>query len=65
MTRSELEQEVARATGESLATVRSRGFSMVQSPDLEPLTVDWDELQQVQPARISHSYRRRRTRQSA
>ena len=64
MTQRELERELALATGESLSTIRSRGFSIVEPPDLEPLTVDWDEVQQVQAPRISHSYRRR-ARQAA
>ena len=65
MTRSQFEQEVARATGESLSTIRSRGFSIVEPPDLEPLTVDWDAVQQVELPRISHPYRRRRVREAA
>jgi len=64
MTQRELERELALATGESLSTIRSRGFSIVEPPDLEPLTIDWDEVQQVQAPRISHSYRRR-ARQAA
>jgi hypothetical protein len=50
MTRSEFEQEVASATGESLKTVRSRGFSLVEPPDLEPLTIDWDGAPDVSEA---------------
>ena len=65
MTQRELERELALATGESLSTIRSRGFSIVEPPDLEPLTIDWDEVQQVQTPRISHTYRRRRVRQAA
>lgn len=44
MTQNELELEVARITGESLATINDRGFNLVEPPDLEPLVVDWDEL---------------------
>jgi len=44
MTQRELERELAHATGESLATIRSRGFSIVEPPELEPLTVDWDAI---------------------
>lgn len=44
MTQSELERELAHATGETKATIRDRGFSVVIPPDLEPLTIDWDEL---------------------
>ncbi len=47
MTQRELEQQISRTTGESLQTIRSLGFSPLQS-DLpfeeraEPLVVDWD-----------------------
>jgi hypothetical protein len=44
MTQSELERELSRATGESVGTIRSMGFSLMEPPDLEPLTVDWDSL---------------------
>ena len=44
MTQSDLERELARKTGETMGTIRSRGFSFVEPPHLEPQTVDWDEL---------------------
>lgn len=44
MTQRELERELARSTGESIGTIRSMGFSLVEPPELEPLTVDWDSL---------------------
>ncbi len=65
MTQRELERELALATGESLSTIRGRGFSVVEPPDLEPLTVDWDEVQQIDAPRLSHMYRRRGVRQAA
>ena len=54
MSQSELEEAVARATGESLRTIRRHGFSLVTplkvfDPDehvqAEPQIVDWDEVQ--------------------
>jgi hypothetical protein len=45
MTQHELERELARATGETVSTIRQRGFSLIESPEREPLTVDWDALQ--------------------
>ena len=45
MTQCQFERELSRATGESIATLRSRGFSLVEPPNLEPLVVDWDELE--------------------
>ena len=48
MTQSELDREVARATGESLRTVASLGFvPLTVKPyerDREPLMVDWDDV---------------------
>ena len=44
MTQTEMERELARATGESLSTIRHRGFSIVEPPELEPLVIDWDSL---------------------
>jgi hypothetical protein len=64
MTRSEFEREVASATGESVATIRNRGFSLMEVPDPEPLVLDWDELQQVETPRVAMP-RRRRVRQAA
>ncbi|HWB00372.1 MAG TPA: hypothetical protein VG713_17880 [Pirellulales bacterium] len=42
---------MANATGESLDTIRNRGFSLVEVPDLEPLVVDWDAMYPVEPLR--------------
>ena len=48
MTQLELNQAVARATGESWRTIAERGFSLVDASepvtdaDFEALTVDWD-----------------------
>jgi len=53
MTQSRLNRAVARATGESLATIRSLGFSVADPGDVSfdpeptpavPQVVDWDEL---------------------
>ncbi|MBA4017008.1 MAG: hypothetical protein C0483_07540 [Pirellula sp.] len=60
MTQAEFEQEVCLATGEDRRTVRTRGFSLVVMPDREPLTVDWDTVQQVEPIRYRLHRRRRR-----
>jgi len=45
MNQRQLDRAVALQTGESLATIQSRGFSIVEPPDLEPLVLDWDEVQ--------------------
>jgi hypothetical protein len=45
MTQAELDRELSRVTGESVGTIRSLGFSLVEPPDIEPLTVDWDALE--------------------
>lgn len=48
MTQSELDREVARATGESVRMISSLGFvPLTIQPyerDREPLMVDWDEV---------------------
>ena len=44
MTQSQLEHEVALATGESVFTIHRRGFSLVELESPQPLVVDWDEL---------------------
>ena len=51
MTQAQLERELSRATGETRATIRSRGFQLVEPPEVEPLTVDWDALQHYEPVR--------------
>jgi hypothetical protein len=51
MTQSDFEREVSRATGETIDTVRSRGFSLMEIPDLEPLILDWDEIYPTEPLR--------------
>jgi hypothetical protein len=57
MTQSQLERAVARATGESLSTVRSMGFNLFDptatQEDLDalprPQTVNWDRLDSNRP----------------
>ena len=46
MTQAQLNREVALATGESVATIDKLGFvELTHGPvDREPLTVDWDAL---------------------
>jgi hypothetical protein len=48
MTQSQLNRAVARATGESVATIRRMGFThlpdMLVEADRKPLVVDWDDL---------------------
>lgn len=58
MTQAELNQAVADATGESVSTIRRRGFSVVTplqvfDPDQNedytlPNVVDWDALEREQ-----------------
>jgi hypothetical protein len=59
MTQREIERELALATGESLSTIRSRGFSIVEPPELEPLTVDWDAVAAERVAIFPDRSRRR------
>lgn len=62
MTQSELEREVSEATGESLKTVRRRGFSIVKphddnfdpEPNILPFQMmDWDEQERRQQLRVA------------
>ena len=46
MTQAEIDRAVSRATGESLATIRSLGFSALDSIDEGPHILDWDEMDQ-------------------
>jgi len=63
MTQADVDREVAESTGESIATVRRRGFSLVVVPDRKPRIVNWDAVQGSEPARVP--LRRRRQRQAA
>lgn len=51
---SELDQQVAKATGEPRATIQGRGFVPLYPVPYErerrPLVVDWDELEQRRQA---------------
>lgn len=51
MTQAQLERELSRTTGETLGTIRSRGFQLVEPPELEPLMIDWDTIYPPEPAR--------------
>jgi hypothetical protein len=64
MTRSEMERELVSATGETLTEIRRRGFSLVDYGP-EPLTIDWDEMQQVERLRYEPRRRPRRRRLAA
>ena len=48
-----MERELARSTGESLSTIRGRGFSLIVMPDRNPLVVDWDQVQEREPLRYT------------
>jgi hypothetical protein len=62
MTQAEFERELARQTGESLATIRQRGFQLIVEPAPEPQVVDWDALDQE---RVSYVPQRARVRKAA
>ena len=48
MTQADLNREIAQATGETVATIDHLGFVPLTCGPIErePLTVDWDELDQ-------------------
>ena len=51
MTQTEMNREVAAVTGESVATIAKMGFvpltPVPYERDREPLTVDWEELEET------------------
>ncbi|MBC8355311.1 MAG: hypothetical protein H8E66_25320 [Planctomycetes bacterium] len=50
MNQRDLDREVARATGETVATINQMGFVPLEpipyERDRKPLVVDWEELEQ-------------------
>jgi len=69
MKQSLLNRAVARATGESLSTIRHRGFSVFEpvepfdEPDAlpRPQTVNWDRLDANRPGYLPQRARLHRT----
>ncbi|HEV2968431.1 MAG TPA: hypothetical protein VGY55_00490 [Pirellulales bacterium] len=59
MTQAQLEREISRATGESVTTIRNLGFSLIEPPELEPLTIDWDELEAARVGLFPAAHSRR------
>ena len=62
LSQQDLDREVARATGESLGTIRRRGFSIIDpsetqfdtEPDDTPaMILDWDNYQPMPLARAA------------
>ena len=60
MTQAEMERELADVTGESLNTIRHRGFQLIEPLVLYPQTVDWDSLDQERVAVLPQRARNRR-----
>lgn len=58
MTQQELERALALQTGESLSTIRGRGFSLVEPPRRAPLVVDWDQIDTQRLRVLPNSQRR-------
>jgi hypothetical protein len=62
MTQNELDQQIARATGESVRRIARQGFSLIGAPcysadEREPFTVDWDEADRTRRRERSSSSR--------
>jgi hypothetical protein len=51
MTQAEMERELSHVTGETVGEIRRRGFSLIVMPDRGPLTIDWDQVQEVERVR--------------
>ena len=58
MTQAEMERELAEITGESLGTIRRRGFQLVE-PVVYPRIVDWDRLHEDRVAVVPQRSRSR------
>ena len=67
MSIDQLEREIAQATGESLQTIRRRGFQLAMpaivdfdpEPSEEPATIDWDDHYRIELRRYRPSRPRR------
>ncbi len=59
MTQRQLDRAVARATGESIATITGMGFVPLRTIayEREPLVIDWDEHDQDQRITIARPRR--------
>ena len=42
---ADLDREVSRTTGDSVATIRSLRFSLAEPEQPEPLVIDWEKLE--------------------
>ena len=60
MTQAEMERELAEMTGESVGTIRRRGFQLVEPPVVYPRIVDWDRLHEDRVAVLPQRSRSRR-----
>jgi len=60
MRQAELNRAVARATGESIATVKRLGFRLgpaaSHEEEQDPHTIDWDQLQKARWSEAGRSY---------
>ena len=60
MRQAEVDRAVARATGESIATVKRLGFLLAPAGSHEqeqaPHTIDWDELQRARWEEVGRAY---------
>ena len=61
MTQADLNREVASYTGESVTTIRQRGFSLVEPTYPPPLVLDWDKLEARRLGCLPSRPRRKRT----
>ena len=60
MTQHDLDREVARATGETVTTIRRLGFSIIETDEPEPHMVDWEEMDDQRVGLFPHRKSRRR-----
>jgi hypothetical protein len=47
MTQRDLNREVAHATGETVETIERMGFGPLAEAPREPMSIDWDEMDEL------------------
>jgi len=57
MTQREFDREVSRATGESVAEIRRRGFSLLEPVFEKPLVIYWDAQDELRDDRLPRRQR--------
>ena len=60
MTQADLNRQVASCTGETVTTIRKRGFSLIAPEYPPPRVLDWDKLEARRVGVFPNRQRRQR-----